>query len=52
MLRFIDEQGINNVVFIAADIHGTLVNDLTYQLESTGEQIPTNAFEITTGAGT
>ena len=63
LLGFIDRQGIKNVVFIAADIHGTVVNDLTYQsrddvlkaLATTGNPLAapqrmTSAFEITTGS--
>jgi len=50
ILNHVATNGIKNVVFVAADIHGTLVNDLTYQLLPGGAQIPTNAFEITTGA--
>ncbi len=50
LLRFIDLNGIENVVFIAADLHGTLVNNLTYQDFPFGPQIPTTAFEIITGA--
>jgi hypothetical protein len=63
ILRFIDEHGIGNVVFISADIHGTLVNNLTYRrredvaaaLAATGNAlaapvIPIPAFEITTGS--
>ncbi len=50
LLQFIDESGINNVVFVAADIHGTLVNNLSYQLGPGFPQIPTNAFEVTTEA--
>jgi phosphodiesterase/alkaline phosphatase D-like protein len=63
LLGFIDEQGIKNVVFISADIHGTIINDLTYQrradvltaLATTGNplaapQRTTSAFEITTGS--
>jgi myo-inositol-hexaphosphate 3-phosphohydrolase/phosphodiesterase/alkaline phosphatase D-like protein len=50
ILKFIDDNNINNVVFVAADIHGTLVNNLTYQLAPGQEQIATNAFEITTGS--
>ncbi|MBD2179389.1 phytase [Pseudanabaena sp. FACHB-1998] len=50
ILKFINENKINNVVFIAADIHGTLVNNLTYQLGAGQAQIATNAFEITTGS--
>ena len=47
LLRFIAEQGISNVVFIAADIHGTLVNNLTYQEDGQGPQLPVAAWEIT-----
>ena len=63
LLGFIDRQGIKNVVFIAADIHGTVVNDLTYQsrddvlkaLATVGNPLAapqrmTSAFEITTGS--
>lgn len=63
LLRFIDEQQIDNVIFVAADIHGTLVNNLTYQRQEdvlqalieyrnplAAQQIETSAFEITTGA--
>lgn len=50
ILKFIDDNNINNVIFIAADIHGTLVNNLTYQLGVGQAQIATNAFEITTGS--
>jgi phosphodiesterase/alkaline phosphatase D-like protein len=63
LLGFIDEHAIKNVVFIAADIHGTLINDLTYQrrddvlkaLATVGNplaapQRATSAFEITTGS--
>jgi 3-phytase/alkaline phosphatase D len=49
ILRFIDERDIANVVFVAADIHGTLVNNLTYQLGPFQPQIPLASFEITTG---
>lgn len=63
LLSFIDEHAIKNVVFIAADIHGIVINDLTYQrrddalkaLATTGNPLTaphhaTSAFEITTGA--
>ncbi len=50
ILRFINDNDIDNVVFIAADIHGTVVNNLTYQESAFGPQITTNAFEITTGS--
>ena len=50
LLKFIEDNQINNVVFVAADIHGTLVNNLTYQLGPGQPQIETSMFEITTGS--
>jgi len=50
ILSYIESTGIDNVVFIAADIHGTIVNNLTYQLAPFGPQISTGMFEITTGS--
>lgn len=50
ILQFIDENQVDNVVFLSADIHGTLVNNLTYQLTPFSEQLATSAFEITTGS--
>ena len=50
LLRFIKTNDIDNVVFIAADIHGTIVNNLTYQDFPGGPQIPVKAWEITTGS--
>ena len=50
LLQFISSEGISNVVFVAADVHMTSVNNLTYQTTPFGEVIPTSAFEITTGA--
>lgn len=53
LLRFIDENDIENVVFVAADVHGTTVNNLTYQLPGAaglGPQIALPAFEVTTGS--
>ena len=49
LLRFIAENNIDNVVFVAADIHGTLVNNLTYQSGAGMAQQPTDAIEVTTG---
>ena len=49
ILKFIDEQNIQNVVFIAADVHGTFVNNLSYQTAPFTAQIPVDSFEITTG---
>jgi len=46
LLKFIDDNGISNVVFVSADIHGTLVNNLTYQMSPFQPQIKTSAFEI------
>jgi phosphodiesterase/alkaline phosphatase D-like protein len=55
LLKFIHENTIENVVFIAGDFHGTIVNNLAYQellaeddavvIEST----PISAFEVVTG---
>lgn len=50
LLKFIDDNDIENVVFIAADIHGTVVNNLTYQTQPDGPQIAVDAWEISTGA--
>lgn len=50
ILKFLADNNIPNVVFISADIHGTIVNDLTYQEAPLGEGKPTNSFEITTGS--
>ncbi len=50
ILSFIEENDIENVVFVAADVHMTSVNNLTYQTEPFGEQIATDVWEITTGA--
>lgn len=49
ILQFIDENDISNVVFMAGDFHGTIVNNLTYQTGPGQEQIATDAFEIVTG---
>lgn len=50
LLKFIADNNITNVVFVSADIHGTVVNNLTYQETVGGAQIATGAFEITTGS--
>jgi hypothetical protein len=58
LLKFIAEHDIQNVVFVTADIHGTAVNNLTYQdvnpgnpgLSFLGPQKVVNAWEISTGA--
>lgn len=50
LLKFIEDNDIDNVVFVAADIHATFVNNLTYAESPLGPQIATSAFEITTGS--
>ncbi|MBK8229606.1 MAG: alkaline phosphatase D family protein [Candidatus Eisenbacteria bacterium] len=50
ILSFVAANQITNVVFVAADIHGTLVNNLTYQLGPFQPQIQTAAWEISTGS--
>jgi Ca2+-binding RTX toxin-like protein len=50
ILKFIRDQGITGVVFVSADIHGTVVNNLTYQDAPGGAQIAVAAWEITTGS--
>jgi hypothetical protein len=50
ILRFVDTNHIKNVVFVSADIHGTLVNNLTYQNGPFQANILTEAFEISTGS--
>lgn len=50
LLKFIDDNKINNVVFVAADFHGTAVNRLSYQMGPGQPQIQTNSIEIITGS--
>ena len=50
ILKFVEENGIDNVVFIAADIHGTFVNNLTYADVVGGPRTATDVWEITTGS--
>ncbi|MCI0712572.1 MAG: alkaline phosphatase D family protein [Chloroflexi bacterium] len=54
LLDFIEANSISNVVFIAADFHGTVVNDLSYQLGLrdllSGTHNPSSAFEVITGS--
>lgn len=49
LLKFIDDNNIRNVVFLAGDFHGTLVNNLTYQTGPGQAQIDSGAFEVVTG---
>jgi alkaline phosphatase D len=49
LLGVIDEQGIDNVVFLTTDNHYTLINNLRYR-DASGALVPArNAFEIITG---
>ena len=50
LLKFIADNKITNVMFISADIHGTIVNDVSYQEKPLGDPKPTGSFEITTGS--
>lgn len=50
LLKFITENNIANVVFIAADVHGTIVNNLTYQDAAFQTHTATDAFEVSTGS--
>jgi phosphodiesterase/alkaline phosphatase D-like protein len=50
VMQFIEENAIRNVVFVAADVHTTFINDIQYQTEPGGDNIPTHAFEISTGS--
>lgn len=49
LLAFIDQQAIENVVFISADIHGTQVNNISYQPGPDAPAVALPVFEITTG---
>lgn len=49
LLQFIEEHQLRNVVFVAADIHGTLINNITYSLAPDAPQFATQAFEVTVG---
>jgi phosphodiesterase/alkaline phosphatase D-like protein len=50
LLRFIDLNNIRNVVFVTADFHGTLVNDVTYNDGPFQPQKRIGAFEVITGS--
>ena len=49
LLRFIEQNDINNVVFVSGDLHGYVVNNLTYQEGFGQPQIPTNAIDVVIG---
>ena len=46
LLKFIDQNHIENVVFVTADTHWTSVNNLTYQEFFGGPQIATSAIDV------
>ena len=46
LLKFIDDNYIENVVFVAGDSHWFSVNNLTYQTHVGGPQIASSAFEV------
>jgi phosphodiesterase/alkaline phosphatase D-like protein len=46
LLKFIEQNHIENVVFLTADTHWTSVNNLTYQDFLGGPQIATSAIDI------
>ncbi len=46
LLKFIDDNHIENVVFVAGDTHLYAVNNLTYQEYAGGPQIASSAFEV------
>lgn len=50
ILAFLEDHAVENVVFISADIHGTVVNNITYQSSAEGRQRRTPYLEITTGS--
>ncbi|MEI6160241.1 MAG: alkaline phosphatase D family protein, partial [Roseococcus sp.] len=50
LLKFINTNNLTGVVFVSADIHGSVTNNLTYQDFPGGPQIATSAWEITTGS--
>lgn len=49
LMKYIMDNKIANVAFIAADIHGTIVNNLTYQTGPGSPHLPTGMWEISTG---
>lgn len=49
IMRHIEERGIRNVVFVAADIHCTIVNEVGYQEHALAPFVRLRAFEVVTG---
>lgn len=50
VLRFIEDEGIRNVVVVAADVHTTFINQLTTQDGADAPLEPSPVFEISTGS--
>jgi phosphodiesterase/alkaline phosphatase D-like protein/Ca2+-binding RTX toxin-like protein len=50
LLKFIDENHIENVVFVSSDSHWLSVNNLTYQERPFGPKIASSAIDVTTMA--
>ena len=50
VLKFIADNGIRNAVFVTADIHGMVVNNLGYQISPADPQVSVESFEIATPA--
>lgn len=49
VLKFIDDNAIQNVVFVSADVHTTFINNLAYQIDLDSDPIQTNIWDISTG---
>lgn len=49
LLKFIQDNNIDNVVFVTGDFHGYVVNNVTYQEGPGQPQIPTNIIDVMTG---
>ncbi|MEB3359018.1 MAG: alkaline phosphatase D family protein [Synechococcales bacterium] len=49
LLGFIEENDIDNVVFVTGDFHGNVVNNVTYQEAFGGPQIQTDVIDIMVG---
>lgn len=49
ILHHLEASGIENVIFMAGDFHGTVVNNLTFQFAPLQDQYATGAFEVMTG---
>ena len=50
ILAAIDTAGLTNVVFVTADIHGTIVNNLQYRPTAGAEDVDVDSFEISVPA--